>query len=97
MDMKHNEERHAFEPAPVCFSCGREIGSDPADVVYVGYGRREEGRGPAWVACLCSCDALGFATGEPSPCVEEAREFAAADGAPLSAEEYRRWLAGARA
>ncbi|MFH2008224.1 MAG: hypothetical protein ABI333_16695 [bacterium] len=93
--MKHDERQYTWEPAPVCFSCGRELGSDPADVVYVGYGHRAEGTGPAWVASLCSCVAQGVATGEPSPCVEEAQEFACADGAPLSPEEYRRWLTGA--
>lgn len=83
-----------WERAPVCFACGKELGVNPADVVYRGYGHREDG-GPAWVASLCSCEAAGVAPGEPSPCVEAAHAFAAEDGAPLTPDEYRRWLRSA--
>jgi len=81
----------SFERAPVCFSCGRELGPNPADVEYRGFGHRADG-GPAWVATLCSCQTAGVAPGEPSPCVQDAGAFAADDGAPLTPDEYRRWL-----
>jgi len=81
--------------APVCFACGKDMGSDPDDVIYLGYGRRANGKEPGWVASLCSCGAQNGQPGTPSPCVEAAQAFAAEDGAPLSPEEYRRWLTSA--
>jgi hypothetical protein len=81
--------------APMCFSCGKEIGTSPEDVIYLGYGRRPDGEGPGWVASLCSCDTTGIDDTAPSPCVEAAQVFAAEDGAPLSPEQYRHWLSGA--
>lgn len=89
------EKNTEWARAPVCFSCGKDIGSDPADVIYLGYGHRHDGQGPGWVASLCSCEDMGADHGSPSPCVEVAQDFAAEDGAPLSPEEYQRWLATA--
>ena len=90
-----NDTDTAWERAPVCFSCGKEIDNYPEDVVFLGYGRRCDGQGPGWVASLCSCEAAGCDPGVPSPCVEAAQAFASEDGAPMSPEEYRRWLSGA--
>jgi len=94
MVMKHNPDLQ-WQRAPLCFSCGKEMGSDPEAVIYLGYGRRADGQGPGWVASLCSCNAADADLGDLSPCVEAARAFAAEDGAPLSPEEYQRWLTGA--
>ena len=84
-----------WQRAPVCFSCGKDMGSDPDNVIYVGYGRRHNGRDPGWVASLCSCDPGSVDPGAPSPCVAAAQAFAAEDGAPLSPDEYHRWLTSA--
>lgn len=92
--MKHDTDQK-WERAPVCFACGKEIGTDPEDVIYLGYGHRQDGRGPGWVASLCSCEAASEDQTRPSPCVEAAQAFATEDGAPLSPEEYRQWLTGA--
>jgi len=89
--MKHDDDT-TWERAPVCFACGKEIGTDPEAVIYVGYGHRHNGRGPGWVASLCSCEGLCDNQAAPSPCLEAAQAFATEDGAPLSPEEYRRWL-----
>ncbi len=85
----------AWTRAPLCFSCGKEIGSNPEDVLYLGYGHRTDDDGPGWVATLCACETADLDDTKPSPCVEAAQAFAAEDGAPLSPEEYRHWLNGA--
>ncbi len=92
--MKHEPDK-AWACAPLCFSCSKEIGSNPEDVIYLGYGHRSDGDGPGWVASLCSCETAGVDDSAPSPCVEAAQAFAAEDGSMLSPEQYLHWLNGA--
>ena len=91
---KHDQEP-VWEPAPRCFSCGREIGTDPEDVLYLGWGRRAGTEQPGWVATVCACPPVQADEVEVSPCVETAETWAAGPGEPLTPDEYRRWLATA--
>ncbi len=90
-----NDTKTQWARAPKCFACGKEMGSNPADVMYVGYGHRADGEGPGWVASVCACESVDHDDQEPSPCAEVAQAFAAEDGAEMSPEEYQRWLTGA--
>ena len=90
--MSHRDDPYFWQPVPLCFACGRELGLEPGDVIYVGWGNREGREEPAWVATLCPHRADDAAEGRPSPCLEVARTHAAAEGRELTPEEYRHWL-----
>ncbi|MDY0001238.1 MAG: hypothetical protein RBU30_08090 [Polyangia bacterium] len=81
-----------WQPVPICFACGKELGTEVRDVLYMGWGVRDNGKGPAWVTTLCPCG-QGAGDGEQAcSCAEIAREFASRAGQELSAEEYQEWL-----
>lgn len=90
--MNHSDEAFFWQPVPLCFACGRELGTGPEDVIYMGWGHREGSEGPAWVATLCPCQEPGSCVDLPSPCVETAREYAASEGMLLSPHQYLDWL-----
>ena len=92
-----SESEFDWEPAPICFACGREIGPEPEDVIYLGYGCRDGGPEPGWVATVCACE-VGVKRNRaqaPSPCLEAAKTGPSAPRVQLSAEDYRRWLRSA--
>jgi hypothetical protein len=93
--MNRRDVSFNWQPVPICFACGKELGTGVNDVLYMGWGERQGGRGPAWVTTLCPCEHCGGGEGRPHSCVEVAQEFAARDGREISAEEYLEWLKSA--
>jgi len=58
-----------------CAICGRRLNPRTDTVVYLGFGRRYDGRpGPGWVIALCGPTPAEVASQAGSPCVAEARQ-----------------------
>ena len=90
--MSRRDDAFYWQPVPICFACGKELGTGIEDVLYMGWGERKGGRGPAFVTTLCPCHRAMHGEERPESCVEVARQFAARDGQELSVEDYLEWL-----
>ncbi|MFO7254819.1 MAG: hypothetical protein C0P70_004760 [Bacillota bacterium] len=83
--------RRLAEEAPMqCAVCGRYLDPDADAVVYLGFGRRHDGKpGPGWVLALCGPTPAEVDSRAGSPCVEEARQRLGDQ--PVVPSTYEEW------
>ena len=75
-----------------CAVCGRPLDHQNDAVVYLGFGKRYDGRpGPGWVLALCGANPAQVNSRAGSPCVEEARRRIAAAGEEPIPSTYEEW------
>lgn len=73
----------------ICCTCSRRLDPHRDAVVYLGWGRRHDGRpGPGWVVALCAAQSPSL----PSPCVASARTWAEQARVTFVPSDYATWL-----